>query len=93
MFLPFLITIDIIVFPLHLKLPNNIALNAVVSYIIYLGICYFAFLRRKRYLDIEERFKKLSEKKQRIGAIAVVFYIVFSLVFSIFLQMKYSKIN
>lgn len=88
--LPFMVTLGIVLFPLHLQLPSNIILSSSIIFILYLLICYLMFIRKKRYLVIEERFKRLSPRKQYWGTRGVVFYIVFSLVFYVFITIKYS---
>lgn len=73
-----------LVFPIS---ENFLEENKVSFFIFYASIIvfnYFFFLRNKKYLEIEKRFKKESRKQKLIGDIVVSVYAVATVV-SIFI--------
>ena len=73
-----------LVFPIS---ENFLEENKVSFFIFYASIIvlnYFFFLRNKKYLEIEKRFKRESRKQKLIGDIVVSVYAVATIV-SIFI--------
>ena len=47
------------------------------------GVCltifsYFLFIRKKRYIEIEERFKGETKSQKLLGTLSIIFYVIIS---------------
>ena len=53
--------------------------------VLLIGINYYLFLRKKKYLEIEKQFKKEGKTQKLFGDVVVTIYVVFTLCFTLFL--------
>jgi len=67
----------------HYKVEQFTTINkiqAAIIAIVFFGVNYFLFVYKKKYLIIEERFDKLSDKKKSFRTILFVIYFLFTII-------------